>query len=360
MKKILIVNISAFIAIGILLLVFHAITHALPEQYTADRYGYRDKNVQSGAQDQTAPYAHISVFYNSDSQLSIDAARSLDMSIKNALSAASINGNITDCYTMPEIPATAVTPTYLTANVSLIPVGGNFFLFHPYELLSGVYFSPDSVTTDGAIIDENAAWTLFGSSDVAGQLITMNGKDYIISGVIRIPDNAYYEASNKPAAIAFVQYQNYAQEGGFTSFEVLLPNPVTGSALDIVTTAVGVNPMSDSPSGIILNENSARYNFLTRLKSIPELTKTQIRTADVVFPFYENAALVSDSAATFVLIGIFAVLLIPICTIIYLLHKLHKNRKKVMKKILSKTASAIKEAKTNIENNNNEKAGNTN
>jgi hypothetical protein len=259
---------------------------------------------------------------------------------------------------MPEVEATAVTPTYLTASLSVLPVGGNFFLFHPYELISGVYFSPDSVTTDAAVIDENAAWTLFGSSDVAGQLITISGKDYIISGVVRMPDNAFYKASKKAEAIAFVQFQNYANEGGFTSFEVMLPNPVTGSALEMVNTAIGNDPASNSPKGIIVNENSSRYKFLTRLKSIPELTKTQIRTTDVVFPFYENAALVSDMTATFVLIGIFAVLLIPICTVLYLLNKLYKNRVKLFKdliKQIKKLWGKIKIRQAKIK-----KAGNTN
>ena len=48
-------------------------------------------------------------------------------------------------------------------------VGGDFFLFHPVRLLSGNYFSEDDLMHDYILLDEEAAWDLFGGTDVAGK-----------------------------------------------------------------------------------------------------------------------------------------------------------------------------------------------
>ncbi|MDE7308225.1 MAG: hypothetical protein K2N61_06095 [Lachnospiraceae bacterium] len=54
-------------------------------------------------------------------------------------------------------------------------VGNNFFLFHPLQLLSGGYINTKNVMKDYIFLDEEAAWRLFGSSDIAGMYAYING-----------------------------------------------------------------------------------------------------------------------------------------------------------------------------------------
>ena len=63
---------------------------------------------------------------------------------------------------------TSVTGDHGSSDASVIAVGGNYFLFHPLELVSGTYFSESDVMHDRVVLDETLAWKLFGGSNLAG------------------------------------------------------------------------------------------------------------------------------------------------------------------------------------------------
>lgn len=64
-----------------------------------------------------------------------------------------------------------------------IGIGGDFFLFHPVKLLYGSYFSGNDLMQDYCVIDEDAAWQLFGSNNVAGMTVYIGGIPHIVTGV---------------------------------------------------------------------------------------------------------------------------------------------------------------------------------
>lgn len=44
-------------------------------------------------------------------------------------------------------------------------------MFHPLKLITGSYFSGNDLMQDYCIIDQDAAWQLFGSNDVVGMTV---------------------------------------------------------------------------------------------------------------------------------------------------------------------------------------------
>lgn len=62
--------------------------------------------------------------------------------------------------------------------------GGEFFLFHPLELLEGSY--PDrNHGTFQVLLDEGSAYALFGSAEVTGLEVTLGRQSFIVSGVVK-------------------------------------------------------------------------------------------------------------------------------------------------------------------------------
>lgn len=53
-----------------------------------------------------------------------------------------------------------------TLDANAIGIGGDFFMFHPLKPITGSYFSGNDLMQDYCIIDQDAAWQLFGSNDV--------------------------------------------------------------------------------------------------------------------------------------------------------------------------------------------------
>lgn len=63
-----------------------------------------------------------------------------------------------------------------SVTVTAVGAGGNYFLFHPLTLLSGGYISDEDYMADRVVLDAQTAFNLFGSSDVAGMEVTINGR----------------------------------------------------------------------------------------------------------------------------------------------------------------------------------------
>ena len=109
--------------------------------------------------------------------------------IKTALQEASedtsdVNGRtLVDCYSTKGELTLYSDRASITARA--FGVGGDFFTFHPLKLLSGSYFDGEDLNRDGVVIDENVAWQLFGSNNVAGMYVEINGVQYPVRGVVK-------------------------------------------------------------------------------------------------------------------------------------------------------------------------------
>ena len=88
-----------------------------------------------------------------------------------------------------ESELTVELDTGKSAKVKAKGVGGDYFYFHPLELVSGTYFTEDFLNDDYVLIDRECAWALFGATDVEGFWVNINGELYVIAGVYNRPDD---------------------------------------------------------------------------------------------------------------------------------------------------------------------------
>ena len=195
-------------------------------------------------------------------------------------------------------------------------VGGDFFLFHPLELLSGSYIWASDLTKDRIVIDENVAWRFFGSSDVAGMEITVNGRVFLVAGVVRLEMDKFSQRVVEDDPCVFVDYSVLSTQdewGGnivpaeITSYEIVMPNPITRFAMQVVRGTF----LSET---IDIVENTDRYgsehlNFL-----VWNFGSRSAENTGILYPYWENAARLSeDYAALFLCIrNIF--LILPLLT----------------------------------------------
>ncbi len=190
-----------------------------------------------------------------------------------------------------------------TANVMF--VGGNFFTFHPLEFLYGSPFTHDPTLPDGVVLDEDLAWRLFGTLNVVGMEFTWNERVLTVTGITaRERDTAAYEKSYGELPRMYMSSYGYHagnySEGGYTTFEAALPNPVDGFADNIFRTAVMFNEDT-----AVIRENSVRYTLANRCRIIPTLPYMGMRTDRIVYPCFENELQTVDfHAALWTLAGL--------------------------------------------------------
>ena len=142
----------------------------------------------------------ISCFFSDDAGFNTDGMYALRAKLNSELTAAASGPNgmvpeIADAYSTP------IGSAYVTA------VGGDFFLFRDFRLLSGAYFSDGDIMQDGAVIERSLAFTLYGSSNVAGQLIYIDGVQFYISGVIDDPTDKYQKRTADEMPRVYVSYK---------------------------------------------------------------------------------------------------------------------------------------------------------
>lgn len=284
MKKI-VLGISggiSFLIFLILLLVSNHLASSQLTQTMAERWSSDGKASQ------------ISCFFSVGSGITEDELIEFEHTIDNALTEASVVQESenpgarlwADAYSADGQVTLTNDKTSLTADA--IGIGGDFFLFHPLTLLSGSYFSGNDLMQDYCVIDEDAAWQLFGSNDVAGMTVYISGNPHIVTGVIRRPSGRLAEAAGLDSTLVYVSYNTLTQMGtsyGINHYEVVMPNPVTGFAYNYVKEKLG----SDEKEVEVV-ENTSRYSLLSRLKLIGQFGTRSMNGRAIIYPYWENIA----------------------------------------------------------------------
>lgn len=205
--------------------------------------------------------------------------------------------------------------------VDLLAVGGDFFTFHPLEIISGRYFSSEDMMQDYIILDQDLAWKLFGSYDIVGQKVWMGNTPLVVCGVIRRPEGKMDKAAGNDKALAYVSYlywmNTYAKESDpdglpISTYELLTPNPVKGFGYNMFVN----DTMKPEAYQAITVENTSRFELLPLLKVIRAFGTRSMGKNDIIFPYWENLARGKEDVLSLLLIFRLVLLLYAIVVIL--------------------------------------------
>lgn len=326
-RKVLVL--AAFVLSTILLAcVERGLTSSLSTQQLATRWSEEE------------PFAQLACYFTGETGFSVDQIQSVERKLVTAMEEASItstneNGgrNWIDAYSSQG--ELTIASNRASASVRAFGVGGDFFQFHPLTLLSGNYFDATDENTDGVILDEVVAWQLFGSNDVAGMEIEINGAVYPVRGVVRSDTGLFSEAVKEEAATIYVSYDILAgQYGGELSvdcYEVLVANPVDEFGKATLNNALG---MEEDDYELI--ECSARFDLLHRIDVIKNFGIRSMTTQNIVFPYWENRARgYEDISALFLVLEVVC-MVYPVFFLLQSAYRLWKKRKALKQKLIEK------------------------
>ena len=192
-------------------------------------------------------------------------------------------------------------------NAAAIGVGGDFFLFHPMNFVSGSYFLGDDLMKDKIVIDEEMAWQLFGSTDIIGQSVTIEGVPHYVSGVVKRNDGMISKAAQQDTSFVYMSYESLsrygtilsgltesseisedgmtASKGGITCIEVVCPNPVKGLAAKICKESLGIKD-----EFVVVIDNTERFSVFSLLAVLRNFFTRSMWNKAIYYPYWENAA----------------------------------------------------------------------
>lgn len=193
-----------------------------------------------------------------------------------------------------------------TLQVTAVGVGGDFFMIHPTELLAGSYFAEDDLNRDRIVMDENVAWNLFGSNDIAGMSIWINNNVYDIAGVVAAPEDEAESNAYGNYGRIYLPYESLKvhQEKLFVHcYEAVIPNPISNYGYNTLMSACGMsqekpaegkkdNPLSFGDCEVI--ENTGRFSAWNLFSLLKNRKYRTMQTTSIVYPYWENLARMTE------------------------------------------------------------------
>lgn len=276
--------------------------------------------------------AQVSCFLSEHTKLDefmiIGFEKQLEQQLKEILSAEEYSGEngrrlIADAYSSQG--QITVVSEKGTLDAAAVGVGGDFFLFHPLTLVSGGYFSGDNLMKDYIILDEEAAWQLFGSSDIAGQSVMIGGIPHYVSGVVKRQTGRFARSAGLDKTVVYLSNESleaYGESSGINTYEVLAPNPVKRFVYTAVKEKLGIGE-----SDMIVVENSSRYSIEALIPVILDFGTRSMQDTAVKFPYWENIGRGAEDVKALVLLwqGIFLLIPAVIIAVFLIIKWKHRN-----------------------------------
>lgn len=225
-------------------------------------------------------------------------------------------------YAYSSIGKVNITSQTATLSAKAIGVGGDFFLFHPLDLITGSTFDSQNINNDLIVIDRETAYALFGSIDVVGMSVQINGRPYIVSGVVERDKGRLNKLAGNDESIVYLSFSSVSGEGmHINMYETLMPNPISNYAKEAVNGFVGVDEKYYE-----IVENTGRFHFTKLLKKATEYGTRSMNSKGIVYPYWENMARgMEDYLTPLAVLGVI-LFVIPALCVLYVLLRLWKLR----------------------------------
>ncbi|MDE6539673.1 MAG: ABC transporter permease [Ruminococcus sp.] len=329
---IIIFNAVVITAICILTIVGNSMAVSQRYNYTADTWKNNNKE----------NFAQISTFFAENSGFTTDLLNSVRAELIKELRNISIE---TDGKNLPfaEAYSTQAGTFKIKGDLTgsseavLTAVGGDFFVFRNFHLINGSYFNDGDLMQDGAVIDRSLAWELYGSSDVAGMNLYIDGVKFYISGVIENPETKPEKNCVGKLPRIYISYDGASHLSSLTDnsktlispdtlptvntglrnitcYETILPNPVENFAYNTVKKQFSEN-YKDKCSIV---KNSTRFEPSVRSKAFRKIADYAVIKNNINYPYWENASRIVEFKLTFLYFFRKILFVVPALTALWL------------------------------------------
>jgi len=268
-------------------------------------------------------FTQMAVYLSESETVTKDDIYSFRSSLNQALKDASLEANeggslFNDAYLA--YGSMSIQGSKQTCNAKTYGLGGDFFSFHSFELVSGSYISDSDLMQDRIVLSENLAWRLYGATDLAGMTAIINGNEYYIAGVVRLSDDYFTKKTKDTDEILFMSYDAMLKANSNTTiscYEIVLPDAVDdwGKAI--------IEQNFPCGNGEVV-QYRARYSLKNLFSVISDFGLRSTSTNTVAYPFWENAVRVSEDYAALFLVLMIVFGICPFITLIVLAIKLIK------------------------------------
>ena len=192
---------------------------------------------------------------------------------------------------------------------------------------------------DLVVLDEEAAWRLFGGTDLAGMSLTINGEPFLVAGVVSREDDFATERAYSGEGGIFMSYSAMVRLTGeedtaaIDCYEIVMPNPIRNFAKGI---------LEDNFSGGEVVENTGRFGLERLMELLRSFAGRSMRSNGVIYPYWENAArLTEDYAAIFLFAALLTGFVPACCAVVLTVRTVIRTYRFLKKRVPEKVDAAV-------------------
>ena len=277
-------------------------------------------------------FMQYTCFFTRDDLKDLESVYALRQSFSDKFAEADLEaapGGSLYCDAWSTTGSIKITSEHGSATTAVAAVGGSFFDFHPLTLRSGVCFRQSDLMKDRVVLDEVLAWMLFGSPYVAGMPVEIDGRPYVIAGVVQRESDKATKLFAEDGPMLYIPFESWLEldpNAGIDCYEVVLPEPVDGFTQTVLEEKFPVG------NGI-LQQNTGRFTLGASIQQMKKFGTRGVRTSAAILPYWEHAARYVEDWCTLLAFLAFLLLIYPaICALVafvwgwILARKLLKNR----------------------------------
>lgn len=272
-------------------------------------------------------FSQISIYYSESNSADLMTVISNRQSIKEKLKENSLkpeDGNyrklFIDCASA--IGETTLSGTLGSCNAAVTATYGDYFIFHPEQLMSGSYYSDEDINLDRVILDKQCSWQLFGAIDTAGMSVTIGDNIFYVAGVVDTPEDRYGKAAYGSTPRIYMPYDSISRAGikaPIVSYDMCIPDIVKDFA---VTIAREINTADETNSAVI--EQTGRFGTVKLFEGFRKIPENAMITTSFRYPWTENRIRAAEAQARLYAGFMIISLVIPALSLVYALYKLTK------------------------------------
>ena len=316
-----------------LLIRLHVLKGTLPAQQAAERW--------QGGSGQS--FSQVSCFVPVDEPVGLKDIYAFRYAMLDELRKAALDANESqwrDAWSA--VGKVRVSGDRMAVDASCIAVGGDFFFFHPLRLVSGSYIGEKDLMKDLVLLDEDLAWQLFGGTALQGMDLEIDGKPFVVGGVIEREQDAASRMAYTAGRGLFMSYEAYAEltgkEDAVTCYEAVMAEPVKGFAARVAREHFKLG------RGEVLT-NTGRFSAGRLLGLLKNADSRSMQSMGMIYPYWENAARVVEDRCMRLLLGALLALALPALTAaVVLLRLLWRGKEELEDSLLPRAKDGIAEA----------------
>lgn len=274
-------------------------------------------------------YGHVSVFFENSSGLTDKNIKQLRAIFDRELKKEKVKSSSENCRVFVDcyygIENKTVSKNSGSAEVIAYGVGGDFFTFHQYELLSGCYLNDENIMKDLVVIDEELAFRLFGAVDISGMKLEIDNCEYVVSGVIREEDTMFSKEAAEDKPVIYMSYEAFGTDGTIKGYEVMMPEKNKDFIEKHIDKAFEEMQIDRNNYKMVNVSNRFEYGNLYEL--MKDFFSRSMVKENVINTHWENAARAVEDLCVVLLFIETAGFVSAFAIFIKLIYKLIKSRK---------------------------------